>query len=83
MLDKNVQKTSTVYLTMTKIIKRVWFDVITNKHLPTTCQLPRAAKSLLPEIKKHTSGLRGIIYLNLRVHGVRYNQCILAAARDA
>lgn len=78
-MEKNVQKSSPLYLPMTKIFKRVWFHIIKEKIVPEHCKMPDCTKVLVADMEKHSSILGAVVQLNKKVHVVRYNQMISRA----
>jgi hypothetical protein len=81
-LEKNVVKTSTVYLPMTRVITRIWFSAI--KHEGNSLLEPQfvapCARFLLPVVEMHSAALTAMAQLNRKVHVMRYNDMILRAA---
>lgn len=79
-LEKNVKKNSAVYVPMTKILKRAWYHLTKDKSIPSQCQVPEAAKVLIPEVGRHCLSLAAVAVLNKKVHVERYNEIIAKAA---
>jgi hypothetical protein len=81
MLIKNVKSTSAVYPVMSKVSSYAWYHFSRGGAVPASVRFPDCAKFLFPAMKKNAESLAAFVILNNKVHVMRYNSIITAAAK--
>ena len=85
LMQRNIAKTSPVYSSMSKIMKKVWFYIVKDHKIEAlqlaSCGLPGCALCLVKEVETHTLCLSLVATLNRKVHVTRYNEIITSAVR--
>jgi T-complex protein 11 len=83
LMERNIAKTSPVYLSMSKIMKKVWVHIVKDHKIEpsqvSSSGLPVCAHCLVSEVVRHTSCLSDVAALNKKVHVTRYNELIKSA----
>jgi hypothetical protein len=84
LLINNVEKKSDVYVSMTKMMMRMWYFAFKpgGVSLLDESPVPTYARFLLPVVAKHSSVIASMVKLTKAVHAVRYNDMIIGAAKN-
>jgi hypothetical protein len=81
-LERNVLRTSGVYISMLQTVQTMWYYLLEHGKIPDGVNITASVRVLEPSMHKTLSVLRSMLFLSLKVHIPRYNEIIKEATQD-